>query len=552
MPLRPSRLRKACAATALLALLLTTLLPSAMSPLAGGSAGADTGAVPVLRVDGAIGPASADYLHKGLARAAAGAAPLLVIELDTPGGLDTSMRAIIRDILAAPLPVAVFVAPEGARAASAGTYLLYASHIAAMAPATNLGAATPVAIGIGGAQPGRTAPRQEADEATPEAAPGDAGAPEAPGDAGRAPTPPAPFPPASAPEPRPQAAPAGQEEAAGARARRPARDAAPAADAMSAKSVSDAAAYLRSLAQLRGRDVDFAERAVREAASLSAEEALARGVIDLIAVDVADLLQKLDGRTVSVLDGERTLATAGLAIERIDPDWRNRVLAVLANPQVALILMMIGIYGLFFEFTSPGFGVPGVAGAISLLIALYAFQLLPVNWAGVLLLAIGAALMLAEAFLPSFGVLGVGGIIAFVVGGLFLIDSEVPGFGIPPALVIGLALASAAILLAIGSLAARSFKRPVVSGREQMLGAPATVLGPADAGCWWVAVHGENWRARAAVALAAGDTVRVERIDGLVLEVSPAGASPAPASAPPPAPAPTPGPAPTSTPGSTP
>jgi membrane-bound serine protease (ClpP class) len=296
--------------------------------------------------------------------------------------------------------------------------------------------------------------------------------------------------------------------------------------------MSDATAYIRSLAQLRGRDVDFAERAVREAASLSAEEALAKGVVDVIAIDTADLLHKLDGREIAVLDGKRTLATTGLAIERLEPDWRNRILAVLANPQVALILMMIGIYGLFFEFTSPGFGVPGIAGAISLLVALYAFQLLPVNWAGVLLLAVGAGLMLAEAFLPSFGALGIGGIIAFVVGGLFLMDAEVPGFGIPLALIVGLALASAAILLAIGNLAARSLRRAVVSGREEMLGAGGTVIAPAPDGTWWIAVHGENWRARANRPLVPGALVRVERMEGLVLHVSPTDTAQPPGSTP--------------------
>ena len=299
---------------------------------------------------------------------------------------------------------------------------------------------------------------------------------------------------------------------------------------MAAKSVADAAAYIRSLAQLRGRNADFAERAVREAASLSAAEALENKVIDLVAVDLPELLSRLDGRQVALGSGTVTLATAKARIERLDPDWRNRFLAVITTPQIALILMMIGIYGLFFEATSPGFGVPGVAGAIALLIALYAFQLLPVNWAGVALLAIGAGLMLAEAFMPSFGVLGIGGFIAFVVGGLFLMDAEAPGFGIPLALIGGLALASLATLLMIGNFAVRSHKRPVVSGREEMTGALGTVSGPADGGGWWVTVHGENWRARSAVPLAPGSKVRIERLNGLTLDVSPASNSSTPGS----------------------
>jgi membrane-bound serine protease (ClpP class) len=435
------------------------------------------GRVVVMRLDGVIGPATADFIARQLAHAATNHAALVVIGMDTPGGLDSSMRAIIKDVLASPVPVVTYVSPEGARAASAGTYILYASHLAAMAPATNLGAATPVAIGLPGTRKPDAAPRKEPDDN------------------------------------------ASDRTDERDKARRITGSGASTGDDMMDKTRNDAAAYLRSLAQLRGRDGDFAERAVREAASLSSEEALAAGVIDLIARDLPDLMKQLDGRTVTLDNGNTLrLATATARIELVAPDWRNRVLSILSNPQLALVLMMIGIYGLFFEFTSPGFGVPGVAGLICLTLALYAFHLLPVNWAGVALVALGAILMLAEAFLPSFGVLGVGGIVAFVVGGLFLIDTDTPGFGIPLAFLVGLGVVSAGLTLAIGGLAARTRRRPVVSGSEQLVGSIGTVSAVTPQGTW-ASLQGESWRVCSPAPLAPGDRVRVTSIAGLTLQV---------------------------------
>ena len=412
-----------------------------------------------------IGPASADYLVRGLAKAVDEGAQLVLIQIDTPGGLDTSMRAIIKAILASPIPVASYVAPGGARAASAGTYILYASHIAAMAPGTNLGAATPVAIGMPG---------------TPSKPPGK-------GEAGKD----------------------------GAAEQSP-------TDAMTAKQVNDAAAYIRGLATMRGRNAEWAEQAVREAVSLSAEEALAQKVIDYLATDLADLLRQLDGKTLQAAGVDQTLAIAGAPLISHAPDWRTRLLAVITNPSVALILMMIGIYGLFFEFSNPGSGIGGVLGGISLILALYALQLLPVNYAGVALILLGIAFITVEAFLPSFGVLGIGGVVAFVFGALILIDTDVPGFGIPLALIFTLALTSAGLILAILGMAVKARRRQQVAGDSGLVGSLVAVAAvQAEDPCsGWVALQGERWQVQGREPLRPGQRVRVTARQGVQLQVS--------------------------------
>ncbi|WP_435626674.1 NfeD family protein [Candidatus Ferrigenium straubiae] len=421
---------------------------------------ASAGMVVVAEIDGAISPASAAYFLRALDEAKQSRAELLVLRLDTPGGLDTAMRNMIQGILASPVAVATYVSPSGSRAASAGTYLLYASHIAAMAPGTNLGAATPVAIGVG--------------------------------DTGKPP----------------------EERAANGKAR------APGGSAMEKKAVQDAAAYLRSLAQLRGRNADWAEKAVREAESLSAEDALKLKVVDFFATDLPDLLRQADGRNVRLAEGDHKLALGGAAIVSIERNWKERLLMAVADPNTALILMMLDIYGLLFEFYTPGIGVAGVIGAISLLLALYGFAMLPINATGALLLLVGLALMAAEAFTPSFGVLGIGGVVSFVAGALMLIDADIPGMEVSLAFIVPLAVVSALVLAGIGAFALRARRRPMVSGSEAMLGGTAVALEDFERE-GWVLAFGERWQARSESAVARGTRVRIVALDGLTLVVQP-------------------------------
>lgn len=426
---------------------------SLIALLSWGSAGPSQSVptVPVLHIENAIGPATSNYVVRALRKAASDKAPFVVIEMNTPGGLDGSMREIIQEILRSPVPVVTYVSPSGGRAASAGAFILYASHVAAMAPGTNVGAATPVQIG-GGSPFGKEGIKPEADNAS------------------------------------------------------------------EAKAINDAIAYIRSLAELRGRNVEFAEDAVRNAASLSARAALERKVIDVVARDRQELLSQINGRSVTVGNAQVKIDTRNLALVDVNPNWRTRLLATITHPNVALILMMVGIYGLLFELMSPGAVLPGTIGVICLLAGLYALTVLPVNHAGVALLLLGIGLMTAEGFAPSFGILGMGGIVSFVLGGAILVDADVPQFQVAAPVLVILALMGLATTIVLARMALTARRRKIVSGWEQMIGASGTVLDwNLDKG--HVFVHGERWQAIGHRDLAVGAEVVITALSGLVLQV---------------------------------
>lgn len=430
-------------------------LPAAAAMALGLAAAAPAAEVRLVDLSDAIGPASSDFVLRALDDAAADGAELVVIRLDTPGGLDLAMRDIIRGILASPVPVAVWVAPGGARAASAGAYILYAAHVAAMAPATNVGSSTPVSIG--------------------------------------------------SPVPSP---PDGRDGEGGGRS----------GGAMERKAINDAAAYIRGLAELRGRNAEWAELAVTEAANLTASEALEMNVIDLMAGDIGELLASLDGRALVAADRELALELGDSRVVEVEPDWRHEFLSLITNPNVAYILLMIGIYGLVLEFYNPGLGLPGVVGVICLLIGAYALQMLPISYAGLALIAVGAGLMILEAFSPSFGVFGLGGVAAFVLGSVILMDTDLEAFRISLSIIVAAAAGAAALFVFALAMLLRVRRLKAASGAEAMVGATAVAL-ESFTGAGSVRVFSENWRARSERPVEKGDEVEVTGVDGLTLNV---------------------------------
>jgi len=437
-----------------------------------------------LSISGAIGPATTDYLVRTSEEAREKGAQLIIVRMDTPGGLDAATRDIIQHILASDVPFITYVTPAGARAASAGTYILYASHIAAMTPSTTLGAATPVQMG---GMPGQQPPQEEPNDAARNS---EDRAREDEGDDKR------------------------EDKEKGDSATAP-------KTAMERKVINDSVAYIRGLAQRRGRNADWAEKAVREAATLTATEALQDNVIDVVAENRADLLQQVAGREVAMETGRQTIAktTTELPVVEYSPDWRNELLAIITNPQVAYILLLIGIYGLIFEGYSPGAMVPGIVGVISLLLALYALQVLPINYAGLALIVVGALLIAAEFFVPSFGALGIGGLVALIIGSVMLIDSDVPGMQVSKGLIGAIAGVSGLALMGLLYAVGHSLRQPKVAANKAMVGRTGVVTDVEPE--LLVKIGGEIWRADSERLLVEGQIVHVVEERGLRLKVEP-------------------------------
>ncbi|CDT80530.1 hypothetical membrane protein [Vibrio coralliirubri] len=430
----------------------------------------------VIEVNGGIGPATSDYLTREIEQAHDEQAKLIILKMNTPGGLDSSMRDIIRSITTSPIPVATWVGPAGSRAASAGTYILLASHVASMAPGTNLGAATPVSLGGGKAPTNPLSPQDDTNK--------DDNTSASEQDATK------------------------QENS----------DQVKATTAMEKKVINDAAAYIVSLAKLHKRNEEWAEKAVREAASLDSENALTLNVIDFIASDLQQLVELSNGRVITINGVSQEVQLSDVAFVEREQDWRFSLLSVITNPNVAYILMLIGIYGLLLEFYNPGVGLPGVLGGICLLLAMYSLQMLPVSYAGLALILLGIALMVAEAFSPSFGIFGLGGVAAFTLGSIMLMDTEVPGYQIALPLIIGISLFSVAFIVVTISMLVRVRNKPVTTGMEAVVGEIGKVVSGFP-GAGRVLVEGEIWQAKCANELKAGQSIRVTKLTGLSLDV---------------------------------
>ncbi|MFM2598632.1 NfeD family protein [Vibrio fortis] len=430
----------------------------------------------VIEVNGGIGPATSDYLTREIEQAHDEQAKLVILKINTPGGLDSSMRDIIRSITTSPVPIATWVGPAGSRAASAGTYILLASHIASMAPGTNLGAATPVSLGGGKAPSDPLSPQDDSnqDEKSKLSEQDDTK----------------------------------QENS----------DRVKATTAMEKKVINDAAAYIVSLAKLHNRNEEWAEKAVREAASLDSENALELNVIDFIASDLKQLVEMTNGRTVIINGVNQDIQLNQVAFVEREQDWRFSLLSVITNPNVAYILMLIGIYGLLLEFYNPGVGLPGVLGGICLLLAMYSLQMLPVSYAGLALILLGIALMIAEAFSPSFGIFGLGGVAAFSLGSIMLMDTEVPGYQIALPLIIGISLFSVGFFVVTISMLVRVRNQRVTTGMEAVVGETGKVVSGFP-GEGRVLVEGEIWQAKCSDKLQAGQNIRVTKLTGLSLDV---------------------------------